>query len=198
MAEAAARAPTRLANRLLTEQDWARTRLAPFAGRTVVFTVGPLGSAWRIGADGTLEDVADDSTADVRLAISPLALPSFLAAPGRWNEFVREEGDADLAGIFKDLALTLPWFVESALARALGPVAGQRAADTGRRLLAFPEYAAERMTDSAVGYARDEADLLARGGDMRSLGCGVDEVAERVAALAARLDALERAANKGN
>ncbi len=191
MAEAA-RAPTRLANRLLAEQDWARARLAPFAGRTVAFTVGPLTRAWCVGADGTLDDAADDAVADVRLAISPLALPSFLATPARWNEFVREEGDADLAGIFKDLALTLPWFVESALARALGPVAGQRAADTGRRLLAFPEYAAERMTDSAVGYARDEAELLARGGDMRSLTCGVEEVAERVAALAARLDAIER------
>ena len=62
----------------------------------------------------------------------------------------REEGDAELGGALKDLARTLPWFVEETFAKALGPVVGQRVADAGRRLLAFPEYAAQRVAESVA------------------------------------------------
>ena len=140
----------------------------------------------RVAADGAFEDAPPDAPPDLELALSPLTVPAFLANPARWNEFVRETGDADLGGVLKDLAQTLPWFVEAALARALGPMAGQRAADAGRRLLGFPEYAAERMTESVVSYARDEAELLARGDAMRRLAEGVENATARVDALEAR------------
>jgi ubiquinone biosynthesis protein UbiJ len=62
-------------------------------------------------------------------------------------------------------------------------------ADTGRRLLAFPGYAAERIGDSVASYARDEADLLARGDEMRAFAEQNAALAARVAALEARIDA---------
>ena len=74
---------------------------------------------------------------------------------------VTADGDAALAATLRDLALTLPWFVEQAFAKALGPIVGQRVADAGRRLLAFPEYAVDRVGEASRSYARDEADLLA-------------------------------------
>jgi ubiquinone biosynthesis protein UbiJ len=69
-------------------------------------------------------------------------------------------------------------------------MAGQRLADAGRRLLGFPEYAAERLADSAVSYARDEAGLLARGDEMRPFAEQNALLAARVDAAEARLDAL--------
>lgn len=183
-------ASVRLANRLLQDQDWARARLTPFAGRVVAWAVGPAHAASRVTAEGTFEDAAAEAVPDLELALSPLAVPAFLANPNRWNEFVRETGDAELGGVLKDLAHTLPWFVESSLARALGPLAGQRAADTGRRLLGFPEYAVERMTESVVSYARDEAELLARGDAMRRFAERVDDATARVDALEARIESL--------
>jgi ubiquinone biosynthesis accessory factor UbiJ len=183
-------ASARLANRLLQDQDWARERLTPFAGRVVSWSVGPVHAASRVTAEGTFEDVAADAVPDLALTISPLSVPPLLANPARWNEFVRETGDAELGGVLKDLAQTLPWFVEASLARALGPLAGQRVADAGRRLLGFPEYAFERMTESVVSYARDEAELLARGDAMRRFVERVDDAAARVAALEARIESL--------
>jgi ubiquinone biosynthesis protein UbiJ len=117
-------------------------------------------------------------------------VPSFLADPTRWNELVREEGDAELGGVLKDLARTMPWFVEETFGKALGPVVGQRVADAGRQLLAFPAYAAERLSQSVGSYARDEAGLLATGRDFRQWQQGIEEVTARVDALAARIDAL--------
>ena len=73
----------------------------------------------------------------------------------------------------------------------LGPAVGQRAADAGRRLLGFPEYVSERLGDSVASYARDEAGLLARGDEARVFAAEAARLATRVDALAERLAALE-------
>ena len=183
-------APAQIANRIFEQESWAQDKLAAFAGRVFTLSVGPLSTRFRITEDGKLELATPSAPADLDLVVSPLSVPSFLANPSRWNEFVREEGDAALGGALKDLARTLPWFVEAALAKALGPLAGQRAADTGRRLLAFPEYAAKRITEGVSSYARDESGLLARGAELRPLSEGIREVANRVDALEQRYETL--------
>ena len=185
-----AEAPARLANRILDDQDWAREKLAPFAGKVFTLGVGPVSARLAVTAAGRLETAPPTAPPDLGLVISPLAVPAFLANPARWNEFVREDGDAQLGGALKELARTLPWFVEAALAKALGNVAGQRVADTGRALLAFPEYAAQRVNESVGSYARDEAGLLAGAAQMPTLQEGVRDVTERVDALTKRFDAL--------
>src|SRR5207253_11328728 len=162
--------PSELANRMLQGETWARDKLALHAGSTFALTIGPAVAAFRIVSDGTLENAPLAGVApDLSLSISPLNLPSFLADPRQWNEHVREDGDAALGGTLKELAQTLPWFVEQAFARALGPIIGQRVADAGRQLLAFPAHAAERVSESIVRYARGEAGLMARGGELRRL-----------------------------
>jgi len=182
-------------NRALSSAPWAREKLSPCAGKSFSLTVGPLSSSLRVADGGALEAAATGAAADLRLTLSPLALPSFLADPTRWSELVAQEGDEALGGALKDLAQTLPWIVESAFARVFGAVVGQRLADTGRRLLAFPEYAAERVTDSVATYARDEAEILARGDEMRPFAQQNADLAARADALEGRVDALASQAN---
>ena len=187
-----------LANRMLERETWARDKLAAHAGRVFTVTVGPATGVFRITDTGTLESVPlAEATSNLRISVSPLNLPAFLADPRNWSEYVREDGDAALGGALKELAQTLPWFVEQAFARALGPIAGQRVADVGRRLLGFPEYAAERVTESVARYARDEARLLARGDELRRFTDETRDVAARVDALAARVAALADRARSG-
>ena len=183
-------APAQLANRMLEGQAWAREKLVPFAGRVFSLAVGPLAAAWTIRDDGTFDRAPGGAVADLKLALSPWSVPAFLADPGRWNELVREEGDPDLGGALKDLARTWPWFVEETFAKLLGPVAGQRAADAGRMLLAFPEYATQRVAESTASYARDEAALFTRSHEARRFGEQVGELEARVDALAARIETL--------
>src|SRR5205809_5926601 len=94
--------PSELANRMLRSESWARDKLALHAGSTFAVTVGPAVAAFRIGADGTLENARlVDVTPDLALSISPFNLPSFLADPRQWNQYVREDGDAALGGTLK-------------------------------------------------------------------------------------------------
>jgi len=181
-----------LANRILEGETWAHDKLAVHAGRVFIVAIGPTSAGFRIGDDGTFQSVSNAVTPDLRLFLSPLDLPSFLADPRNWNQHIREEGDVALGGTLKELAQTLPWFVEKGFARVMGPIAGQRVADVGRRLLSFPEYAAERVAESVARYAHDEARLVARGDELRRFTDETREMAARVDALAARVAALSK------
>jgi len=192
--------PGAVANRVLEREAWARERLAAFAGRVFVIRVGPVATAFHVETSGLVATMPlAGRTPDLTLRLSAFALPSFLADPLRWDHLVTADGDPALAATLKELAQTLPWFVEQAFAKALGPIVGQRVADAGRHLLAFPEYAASRVGASVAGYARDEAGLLASGDDGRSFAADVAAVVARVDALAERLAALEsRAPGSGD
>jgi ubiquinone biosynthesis protein UbiJ len=181
-----------LANRALDREAWAKTSLAAHAGRVFVIAVGPVATAMRIDASGNVESAPrSDESPDLKLTLSPLAFPSFLANPARWDECVAADGDPALTATLKGLTETLPWFVEQVFANALGPIVGQRVADAGRQLLAFPEYAATRVGESVASYVRDEAELAARGADARWFGEQVAAIATRVDVLAMRLAAVE-------
>jgi len=178
-------------NRVLADEPWARERLAAHSGRTFSFRVGPLVTAFRIDSDGTLASASlVGTTPDLVLTLSPFNVPAFLADPKRWNEFITEEGDAELGGALKELAQTLPWFVERLFSRSLGPIVGQRVADAGRRLLGFPEYAAARVAANVGTYARDEAQVLAHPADLRALADETTLLDARIDALDARIEAL--------
>ena len=183
--------PAALANRVLARESWARSSLAAHAGRVFRIAVGPFAVTMRIDDSGTIESAPPSGAPpDLKLTLSPLTVPSFLADPTRWDALVTADGDAALAATLKGLAETLPWFVERAFAEALGPIVGQHVADTGRRLLAFPGYAGERVGASVTSYFRDEAPLATTQAEARSIGDEIAAVASRVDALSARVDAL--------
>ncbi len=180
-----------LVNRALEREAWAQACLAAHAGRAFMVAIGPATTLMRIDAAGKVEAAPRADTApDLKLTLSPLSVPSFLAQPARWDELVVADGDPALAATLKGLAETLPWFVERVFASAFGPIVGQRFADAGRRLLAFPEYAAARVGESVASFARDESDLATSNDEARSFGDEVAAIASSVDALAARVDAL--------
>jgi ubiquinone biosynthesis protein UbiJ len=180
-----------LANRALERAAWARERVAAHAGRGVGLVVGPVAPGMRMDASGGFQTTPLAGRApDLTLSLSPFGVPSLLANPARWDEFVTVDGDPALAATLQELAHTLPWFVEQAFANVLGPILGQRVADAGRRLLAFPAYAAARVGEGVASYARDEAGLLAHGNEMRTFAEQTSALAARVDALTARFDAI--------
>jgi len=182
-----------LANRALESEDWARERLALHAGSIFVVVVGPLATGLRIDATGRFESAElAGHVPDLTLTISSFAVPSFLANPTRWDEYVVSNGNPELATTLRELAQTLPWFIERAFSTALGSIVGLRVAEAGRRLLAMPEYIFARAGESAVSYVNDEAGLLAQGDEMRSFAAQCAVLAARVDTIAMRLDTLDR------
>jgi ubiquinone biosynthesis protein UbiJ len=164
--------------------------LSAHAGRTLRVICGPIASTLAIAPSGMLSSAqgAADPAPSLTLSLSPLRLPTLLAHPERWTELVDADGDAALAATLADLAQTLPWFVEQALASALGPLIGTRVADAGRALLALPEQAARSFGASLTSYARDEAELGVSAARLSDFSAEVAAIAARVDALALRLE----------
>jgi len=181
-------------NRALERERWARDKLAEHAGRTVRFRAGLASVTWTIEDDGRLRESSNPP--ELTLTVSPLRLPALLAQPSRWKELVEVEGDSAVATTFEQLSLALPLVVEQGFARALGPIAGAFVADTGRRLLAFPEYAAKRFGDSMARYAVDESGLGVRGSEARTFFDDVAALTSRVDALSARVDTIDAATSR--
>lgn len=178
-----------IANRALERERWAREKLAGYAGRAVCVNIGPVGRAFAIDADGRLHD--SEAAPDLKLSISALRLPALLAQPERWSELVNAEGDRALAATLSELALTLPWFVEQMLANAFGPIMGQRMADIGRHLLAFPDHGARRFADSVSRYIGEEAQLVVGAAEARVAASEIAALDTRLEALSARIEVLD-------
>src|SRR5439155_19006958 len=183
-----------LINRTLERERWARDKLALHAGRTVSFKLGPASVTWKIDESGSFHETKESP--DLTLTLSPLRLPSLLAQPARWHELVEASGDSGLATTLEELSLTLPMLVEQAFTRALGPIAGAFVADTGRRMLGFPEYAAQRFGESVARYAVDESALAVRASEVTAFATDVAAVDLAIDELSVRLDALDAAQRK--
>ena len=184
-----------LINRTLERERWARDKLALHAGRTVSFKLGPASVTWKIDESGSFHETKESP--DLTLTLSPLRLPSLLAQPARWHELVEASGgDSALATTLEELSLTLPMLVEQAFTRALGPIAGAFVADTGRRMLGFPEYAAQRFGESVARYAVDESALAVRASEVSAFATDVAAVDLAIDELSVRLDALDAAERK--
>jgi ubiquinone biosynthesis protein UbiJ len=176
-------------NRALEGESWARDKLSRHAGRNVRLSIGPLERNFAIEASGRLVPTTSDP--DLALAVSPLSLPALAAAPERWSELVRAEGDAPLAATLAELATTIPWFVERTFSSFLGPVLGQQVADAGRRLLSLPGYAGTRIGASVSRYVSDETRWAVGAAEAQGFAAEVAALAVRIDALEARIAALD-------
>lgn len=184
-----------LANRALASEDWARAKLAAFAGQGFALAAGPFSATFVIGNDGALARAPAGAAVALTVTTSPLSLPELAADPVRWNDLVKNDGDPALASTLADLARTFPWVVERTLASAFGPIAGQAIADAGRSLLGIPA-ALSKHAASSVGEFAAESGMVARRADFDAFSCGTAEAEARVDALAGRIAAIESSGHR--
>jgi ubiquinone biosynthesis protein UbiJ len=182
--------PARIVNRALAGEEALRGKLAAHAGAAFRVACGPAQAQFTIDADGTLHEAAHDAAPVLTLTVRATDVPALLADPSRFATLVRADGDAALAATLGDLAATVPWFVERLCSELFGHVLGQRVADTGRRLLGFPETAAAGLARHVQRYATEEAALGALRDEAAAFDAESRALAARVDALAARVDAL--------
>ena len=178
-------------NRLLEVEDWARERLASFAGETLAVHVPPL-PALRlvIASDGRL---ARDAGLDEPSLILTLG-PEFFAALGLDEDHVlravQVKGGASLANEVLFLARHLRWDVEEDLSKLVGDVAARRLAGAARELFAWQADTVRRIVGGAVEYARDTGGLLATREALAAWAQQIGALREGIARLEARLARL--------
>jgi ubiquinone biosynthesis accessory factor UbiJ len=176
-------------NHLLEAEDWARLRLAPFAGETVELRAPPLPALrLRILPGGTVAA----GEADPGLVMT--LRPELFAALARGEEHalraVSVEGNAKLAAEVLVLARHLRWDAEEDLSRFIGDIAAHRLAEAGRAFAAWHLDAAQRLAAAVADYATEEKQVLARRADLEALGESLARLRDAIARLEKRIERL--------
>lgn len=167
-------------NHLLAAAPWARSKLAPFAGRRARLVLGPLPLAFRIAPDGTFESLGTGEPAVeiVLPATAPLALFEGREAMMR---SARVSGAADFAEVLGFVLRNLDWDAEEDLSRLVGDIVAHRIVRSAGDFAAAQAEAARRLAENVGEYLRYEQPA------------GIDKAA--LAAFAEEVDASRRAAD---
>lgn len=178
-------------NHLLAAEEWARERLAPFAGRSVEFRLPPLPDLRvAILASGLVSAAETALPADLVVRVPPASLPRILARDDAAMREVAIEGDTELARVVDFLFRHLRWDAEEDLARVMGDVPAHRIAETGRAFAAWQKDAGERFARNVAEYFTEENPVLARPAEVRRFGADVDTLRDDVERLAKRIARL--------
>lgn len=146
-------------NRLLDAEDWARERLAPFAGETVELRAPPLPALrFAIVEGGRL---APGAAASLTLTLTPESLPALARGEEHFMRTVGIEGNAQLAQEVLYLARHLRWDAEEDLSKLVGDAAAHRLVGLARDFAAWQLDAAQRLAGAFMEYAQEEGRLLA-------------------------------------
>jgi len=178
-------------NHLLLGASWARTRLAPFAGRAARLSFPPFRLNFRIAADGTLtgpEPGRDDF--DVEIAL-PVEAP-FLAmrGPEAVAKATQISGSAEFADALGFVLRNLRWDFEEDLSRAVGDVAAHRIAGQLRAFGAWQAQARQNLAENFAEYLTEEQPALVNKRELGPFSDAVTRLADDLAQLESRVQGL--------
>jgi ubiquinone biosynthesis protein UbiJ len=180
-------------NHLLKDADWARDRLAPFAGRRACLELTPITLDFEVQSDGYLASPSADTAIDVRIAL-PAGTP-LLALQGR-DAVVREArvaGAADFADALAAVLRDLRWDFEEDLSQIVGDAAAHRLAGALGVFAKRQQQSARNLAENVVEYLRDEQPVLPRRSDVREFVDAVDALRDDIDRLDKRIARLAMA-----
>lgn len=179
-----------LLNRLLGSQDWARQRLAPFAGETVELRAPPLPTLrLQILEGGSVS--AGGAEAGLTMTLKPELLVALARGEEHALRAVDVQGNARLAAEVLVLARHLRWEAEEDLSRLFGDVVAHRLAGAARAFAAWHVDAAQRVAGALVDYATEEKKVLVRRVELDTLAQPLAQLRDAIARLDKRLERLE-------
>ncbi len=183
-------------NHLLEQDETARARLQPHAGRTLRLGVNGLAAGWtppidlKILDDGRLaaagENPGHAPAVSMRLLLSTDAVFDFLGqGPTGLQRHLRIEGDVLLAAAIGELARSLRWDVAEDLSRLTGDVLAHRLVTGASAHLATLRDTGQRAGQSLARFlAVEDAALVLRG--------ELADHANELSSLESRISSLER------
>ncbi len=178
-------------NRMLAREQWARERLAPFAGRVARFEAPPFALAFRIDEGGVFADSARVEPA-VTVGADLAALPLALGDPQAMMRNVSLKGDADFAQALAFVLQNLRPEPEEELSRFVGDVAAQRIVGFLRSSASHWRELAERMLENSAHYLVTENPMIVGRDEVSEFNAAVARLRDDVARLEKRVELRER------
>lgn len=178
-------------NHLLEAEPWARERLAPFAGETVLLAAPPLPELrLSILANGRVAPSGDGAEASLTLTLGPDALPALARGEEHFMRVVQVTGNARLASEVMLLVRHLRWDPEEDLSRLVGDVAARRIAGLAKEFAGWQVDAVKRLTESVVEYAVEERRVLVPRAELELFAADVARLRDAIERLEKRIERM--------
>ena len=178
-------------NRMLARENWARERLAPFAGRVARFEALPFSISLKVAEDGLLAEAGNDPPV-VTVGLSLASLPLALGDPQAVLRNLSLQGDADFAQSLGDVLQNLRPEPEEDLSRFVGDVAARRIVGLLKLSATHWRQLAENMMESSAHYLVTENPMLVSSQDAAEFSVAVTRLRDDVARLEKRIELQER------
>jgi ubiquinone biosynthesis accessory factor UbiJ len=180
-------------NHLLKAAPWARQRLAPHAGKTIVTRFGPLPLRFTVDASGELRSASADAAPDVTIAIKPSLLVRTLTDGRSAFNDADVSGDTALAQTLAYIAQNLNWDYEEDLSKIVGDVAAYRIGTTARSVGNWAKHSSDSFMQMSKDFWTEERPTIAKSEDVAAFVVSVDELRDAAARLEKRIELLEKA-----
>jgi ubiquinone biosynthesis protein UbiJ len=181
-----------LLNRMLAREQWARDKLAPFAGRSARFDAAPFALILQVTDQGTFA-VADQGEPAVTIGVALSSLPLAMLDPQAAMKDIRLSGDAEFAQALAYVLQNLRPEPEEELSRFIGDAAAQRLVGFMRASAAQWKQIAENMLDNTAHYVVTENPMVVGRDDLKTFNQDVNHLRDAVARIEKRIDVLTRA-----
>jgi len=176
-------------NRMLTREQWARDKLAPFAGRSARFDAPPFTLTLQV-ADGGMFAAADQGEPAVTIGVALSSLPLAMLDPQAAMKDVRLSGDAEFAQALAFVLQNLRPEPEEELSRFFGDAAAQRLVGFLRASASQWKQIADNMLDSTAHYVVKENPMVVGSDDLGAFTQDVNRLRDAVARAEKRIDRL--------
>lgn len=185
-----ASAAASLVNHLLRGEEWARSRLKKYAGKTARVQVPPWSFDFIVLEDGEIESAAPQASPDVIIEVTPALALRYLTRDEAAVREMKVAGDPDFAADLNFIAAHLRYDVEEDLSRVFGDVIAHRLTQAGSQVLAWQKQTFTNVTQAATEYWTHEQPLIATRRQVEEFVREVDAIRDHVERLEKRLDRL--------
>lgn len=182
---------TRLLNHLVSQNNWARGQLQPYAGKTIEFSIMPASVAVTILEDGGLAAAGERALADASVSMPPSVALRLLANDEAANTLVALSGDTELAAAVARILRGLRWEYEEDLSRVIGDLPAHQMAAFGRKAAAEIRHQAWNAAAMLSEYWQEEQPLIAKKRHVAEFVREVDRLRDDAERLAKRIGKLE-------
>lgn len=180
-------------NHLLSQADWARARLIPFAGMHARLSMSPWQLDLAIRVDGTFAAAAATEP-DVTMILPADAPIRALQGQDKVLEAAQVEGNAHLATELSFVLRNLRWDAEEDLSRLVGDIAARRLTQGASDFTAWQRGAVSRFAENVAEYATEENAVLARTQDITVFGREIAQLQDDMTRLEKTIEQVARLA----
>ena len=176
-------------NHLLSQADWARTKLAPFAGKHACLEMPPWRFDFAVREDGYVEAAAG-AEPDVTMTLPANAPLLALQGQDKVIAAARVQGNAQFATELSFVLRKLRWDVEEDMSKVVGDITAHRLAQGAMAIADWQRDAGKRLAGNMAEYVAEENHLLVRARDVADFGREVGVLHEDLNLLEKRLEKL--------